>query len=340
MKMITLGRTGLSVTQVGFGALPVQRASLEEGARLLRRAFDLGINFFDTARGYTDSEEKIGRALSDVRSKLYIATKSGAGDKAAVLNHLETSLRQMKTDYVDIMQLHNPKALPNPDDPNSTFAALAEARKQGKVRFIGISNHSLDVARQAAESGLYDTIQFPLSAISSAGEFRFVEECAERNIGVIAMKPLCGGMLTDPAPSFAVLRQFENLVPIWGIQRERELDEILALEAHPPALDETMRAKIEKMRESLSGDFCRACGYCLPCPANIPIPMAARMGYLLRRMPWQQFMTTEWRAKMALIDQCQSCGHCRDHCPYQLDPPALLKKMYEDYKSFCAEKDA
>ncbi len=339
MKTTRLGRTGFSVTRTGFGALPVQRLSLEDGARLLRRAYDAGINFFDTARGYTDSEEKIGRALADVRSKLFIATKSGAGDKAAVLQHLETSLRQMKTDYVDILQLHWPRQLPDPADPNSSYAALAQARKQGKARFIGISNHSLAVARQAAESGLYDTVQYPLSAISSAAELRFVEECAARDVGVIAMKPLCGGLLTNPAPSFAVLRQFDNLVPIWGIQRERELDEILALEAHPPALDAAMLAEVEKLRQELAGDFCRACGYCLPCPANIPIPMAARMGYLLRRMPWQQFLSKEWREKMALIDQCQSCDHCREHCPYQLDPPKLLRKMYEDYKSFCAEKE-
>lgn len=340
MEMIRLGRTGLTVTRTGFGALPVQRASLEEGARLLRRAYDAGINFFDTARAYTDSEEKIGRALADVRSKLFIATKSGAGDKTTVLQHLEASLRQMKTDYVDILQLHTPRQLPDPADPNSAYAALVEARKQGKARFVGISNHSLAIARRAAESALYDTIQYPLSAISSAGEFRFVEECAARDVGFIAMKPLCGGMLTNPAPSFAMLRQFENLVPIWGIQRQRELDEILALEAHPPALDAAMRAEIEKMRQELAGDFCRACGYCLPCPANIPIPMAARMGYLLRRMPWQQFLSKEWREKMALIDQCQSCGHCRDHCPYELDPPKLLRKMYEEYKSFCAEKES
>jgi predicted aldo/keto reductase-like oxidoreductase len=339
MRTIRLGRTGLSVSGTGFGALPVQRASLEEGARLLRRAFDAGINFFDTARVYTDSEEKIGRALSGVRSKLFIATKSGAGDKATILQHLETSLRQMQTEYVDILQLHNPRELPDPADPNSAYAALAEARRQGKARFVGITNHSLAVARQAAESGLYDTIQFPLSAISSAGEFRFVEECAARDIGVIAMKPLCGGLMTNPAPSFAALRQFGNLVPIWGIQRERELDEILALEAHPPALDAAMRAEIEKLRQELAGEFCRACGYCLPCPANIPIPMAARMGYLLRRMPWQQFLTPQWREKMARVDQCQSCGHCREHCPYELDPPRLLRKMFEDYKAFCAEKD-
>ena len=153
MKMIRLGRTGFSVTKTGFGALPVQRTSLEEGARLLRRAHDAGINFFDTARAYTDSEEKIGRALADVRSKLFIATKSGATDRATVLQHLETSLRQMKTDYVDILQLHNPRQLPDPADPNSSYAALVEARKQGKARFIGISNHSLAVARKAAESG-------------------------------------------------------------------------------------------------------------------------------------------------------------------------------------------
>jgi len=333
---MTLGRTGLTVTRTAFGVLPLQRTALPEAARILRRAFDAGITFYDTARAYTDSEEKIGHALADVRDRVVIATKSGATTREGLLRDLETSLRQLRTDFIDILQLHNPAQLPDPTDPESSYAGLQEAQRKGLVRFIGITNHSRERAVAAVATGLFDTLQFPLAHISSPEDLAVIDLCRMRNVGLIAMKPLCGGLLTNARTAFAFLRQYANLTPIWGVQRWEELEDILALEANPPALDAAVWAEIARDRGALAGDFCRACGYCLPCPAEIPIPMAARMALLLRRMPAQQFLTPEWHGYMQRITACTGCGHCRAHCPYGLDTPALLQRMLADYEAFAA----
>jgi aryl-alcohol dehydrogenase-like predicted oxidoreductase len=334
MERTRLGRTDLQVTRTSFGVLPLQRTPLPEAARILRRAYDAGINFYDTARAYSDSEEKIGHALADVRDRIVLATKSMATTRAGVLADLETSLRNLRTDYVDILQLHNPGPLPDPADPESSYAALLEARAQGKIRFLGVTNHSRERAVAAVESGLYDTLQFPVSHISDDADLAVVDCCRTHDVGLIGMKALCGGLITDARAAFAFLRQYENLVPIWGMQHLHELEQILAFDADPPRLDAAAWARIDADRAALAGDFCRACGYCLPCPAGIPIPMAARMSLLLRRMPFQQFLQDGWRANMARIDDCTACGACRDRCPYGLDTPALLKKMLDDYRSF------
>lgn len=334
MEFTRLGRTQLMVTRTAFGVLPLQRTEIEEAVRILRRAVDGGINFFDTARAYTDSEEKIGQALSGIRDKVIIATKSGATTKSGVLEHLETSLRNLRTDHVDILQFHNPQEIPNPEDPESSYCGALEAQAKGMVRFIGITNHSVARANTALDTGLFDTVQYPFSSISSPEDIALAKRCEAEDVGFIAMKALAGGLLTNARPVFAFIRQFKNVVPIWGIQRMSELEELLALEANPPALDEEMQALVDHDRKALASDFCRACGYCLPCPAEIPIPMAARMSLLLRRMPYRQFMSDEWRAQMHRIRECEDCGHCRAHCPYGLDTPGLLKKMLADYEEF------
>lgn len=334
MEKVVLGRTGLSASRTAFGALPIQRVPLDEAAVILRRAHEGGINFFDTARAYSDSEEKIGHALAPVRGEIILASKSIAQNKAAVLADLETSLRQLKTDYLDIFQLHFVQRLPDPRDPDSLYGAMVEAKARGLIRFIGLTAHRLDIALAAAASGLYDTVQFPLSTVASDSDLGLIEVCREHNVGLIAMKALCGGLLTDAAAAFAFLRQFGNVVPIWGIQRLSELEQFLALERQPPALDEAMRARIGRDRADLAGEFCRGCGYCQPCPAEIPIPTAARMSFLLRRMPPQPWLTEEWQERMARIENCGECGQCRERCPYKLDPPAIMKRMLDDYKTF------
>lgn len=336
MKTLRLGRTNLIVPQLAFGALPIQRTPQPEAGRILRKAFDAGIRFFDTARAYSDSEQKLGEALSDVRSQIVIASKTVATTAQQVREHLAITLGNLRTDYVDILQLHNPETLPNPNDPDSSYAALVEAKRKGQIRFIGITNHRFTVAREAVLSGLYDTLQFPLSYISSEQDLALIDLCKQHDIGVIAMKALCGGLLTNIPAAFAFFRQYENVAPIWGIQREWELDEFLELEAHPPVLDEAMRRDMAADKSALSQSFCRGCGYCLPCPNEVPIPMAARMSFLLRRAPYQQFLTPQWREAMHRIEKCTNCGSCSSKCPYGLDTPDLLKKMLADYDEFAA----
>ena len=336
MQTTALGRSGLKVTRTAFGALPIQRVAKPEAVRILRRAFDAGITFYDTARAYSDSEEKLGEtfAAPSERDQIVIATKSGAPDAEGFSAHLETSLRLLKTDRVDIMQLHNPGVLPAPDDKNSPLHAMLRARGEGKIRFIGITSHNLERARDAVNSGIYDTLQYPLSALSAPEEFELVELCRRTNTGFIAMKALAGGLLNHAAPAFAFLRQLENVVPIWGIQRMSELEEFIALEASPPPLDAAMLAEVERDKAQLGPSFCRACGYCLPCPAQIPIPMAARMPLLLRRSPPAPFLGDDWKARMRLVNNCLDCGRCRVRCPYNLDPPALLRAALADYENF------
>lgn len=334
MEKTRLGRTGLMVTRCSFGALPIQRITFEEAKRLLVKAYGEGINFFDTARAYTDSEEKIGYALSEVRKAIIIATKTFAPDKKTLLEHLETSLGNLKTDYVDILQLHNPAQTPDTEDPDGVYAGLLEARKKGMVRFIGITNHRMDTAIQAVNSGLFDTMQFPLSSLSSQADLELIDQCRKEDVGLIAMKAMSGGLITNAASTFAFLRQFENVVPIWGIQREAELDEFLQLDKNPPALDTALWEIINRDREELAGNFCRGCGYCMPCPAGIEIPLQARISLLLRRAPYQQFLAEGFKEKMELINKCVDCGNCKEHCPYKIDTPNLLKRQLENYTEF------
>lgn len=335
--MIKLGRTGLMVSASSFGALPVQRVSMDEAKKLLRMAYDGGINYFDTANAYSDSEEKIGEALSDVRHNIIISTKSGASDKATLLKHIELSLRRMKTDYIDILQLHNPGTLPDPEDPDSLYGGLLEARKKGWIRFIGITNHRNQLAWDAVLSGKYDTLQFPFSSISDEKDIALAELARDHDMGFIAMKGLAGGLITNARTTFAFMKQHPWVVPIWGIQRESELQEFLELEKNPPAYDEEMKQLIARDRAELAGNFCHGCGYCQPCPVGIPIQNAARMSLLLRRSPYQSWLTDEMNAEMMKIENCLHCGACASRCPYGLDTPRLLAENLADYKQFRAE---
>lgn len=335
MATVLLGRTGIEVEKNGFGALPIQRIALDAAASLLQKAYEGGIRYFDTARSYTDSEEKIGAAFGNgLRQKLYIATKTPSQTAEGFWKDLETSLCLMRTDYIDVYQFHNPSFCPKPGDGTGLYEAMLEAKRQGKIRFIGLTNHRLPVAREAVESGLYDVLQFPFSYLADAKDVELVRLCAEKNVGFVAMKALSGGLITNSAAAYAALAQYENVLPIWGVQRESELSEFLSYIENPPVLTPELAAVIERDRKELAGDFCRGCGYCLPCPAGIDIPTAARMALLLRRSPTENLLSEESQEKMKRVENCIHCNHCANHCPYGLDTPRLLAANYEDYKTF------
>jgi len=334
MKKVRLGRTNLMVSKPAFGALPLQRVEMNEAVRILRKAYDNGITYYDTARAYSDSEEKIGNALSSVRKNIIIATKTQARDRETLVKHLEKSLKKLKTDYIDIYQLHNPEKIPDWEDPESLYGALLKAKKNGTIRFIGITNHRRPIALEAVNSSMFDTIQYPLSLISTEEELKLAEECKKHDLGLIAMKALSGGLITNIPAAVAFLNQYDNIVPIWGIQRETELDQFIELEKNPPLFDEKMQKQIEKDRSELGENFCRGCGYCMPCPAEIPISMAARMSLLLMRSPYQVFLEDNWKALMMKIEDCTECGNCKDQCPYNLNTTELLKQNLAFYKEF------
>lgn len=334
MDKVILGKTGLAVNKNGFGALPVQRVTKKEAVYLLQKAFYHGMNYFDTARMYSDSEEKMGEAFAYTREKIIISTKTGAQNGENFRKDLETSLRNLRTDYIDIYQFHNPAFCPKPEDGSGLYEAMVKAREEGKIRHIGITNHRYKVAEEAIECGLYETVQFPFSYLSGAKELKIVDMCQEKSIGFIAMKALSGGLITDSALAYAYLAEFGHVEPIWGIQREEELDEFLSYQENPPVLTDEMNRKIEEDKKELAGDFCRGCGYCMPCPMGIEINNCARMSLLLRRAPKEGYLSEEWQGKMKQIEKCLQCGKCKEKCPYGLNTPKLLRKNYEDYKTF------
>lgn len=332
MSTVTLGSTGITTEKNAFGALPIQRISQEDAVALLRRAYEGGMTFFDTARSYTDSEVKVGAAFEGMRDKVYIASKTHAADVETFWKYLDITLRNLRTDYLDLYQFHNPAVCPKPGDGTGLYEAMLEAKAQGKVRHIGITNHRLPVANEAVDSGLYETLQFPFCYLASEEDIALANKCKERNMGFIAMKGLSGGLITNSAAAYAFEAQFSHVLPIWGIQRRQELEEFLSYIKNPPAMTDELKAVIEKDRQELIGDFCRSCGYCMPCPAGIDIRNCARMSQLIRRSPSAEHLTPEAQARMMKIEECLHCGQCASKCPYHLDTPALLVKNLEDYK--------
>ncbi len=327
LRKIHLGRTELYVSKTAFGALPIQRITVEESDAILKRAFESGINFYDTANMYTDSEMKIGHALHHVRNQIVIATKSQLFDKEKILKNIDQSLKSLQTDYIDIFQFHNPAELPSED----IYEAVYKEKEKGKIRHIGISSHKINLAFDAVRSGLYETMQFPFSLLSQEKEIELVEECKRTDTGFIAMKAMAGGLINDSRASFGFMEQYDNVVPIYGIQKRSELEEFIALAKNPPLNDDDLKKRIEKSREGLSGDFCRSCGYCMPCPAQIDIPQSARISLLMTRSPSEPYLTKEFAQKMEKVNDCIECGECKSRCPYELDTPKLLKTELDRY---------
>ena len=332
MAKVTLGRTGIVTDKNGFGALPIQRVSFDEASALLRRAYEAGITFFDTAHAYSDSEEKIGYALADVREHIFLATKVKGHTPEAFWKELDQSMRMMKTDYIDIYQFHMAPQCYRPGDGTGMYEAMLEAKAQGKIRHIGITAHKAEIAQEAIDSGLYDTLQFPLSYLSAEKDLALALACREKNMGFIAMKGLAGGLITNSAAAYAWLDQWDHVLPIWGVQRPHELEEFISYMTNPLALDGALTELIAADKKELGGGFCRGCGYCLPCPMGIPINNCARMSQLIRRSPSADFLSLAWQANMEKIEDCINCGQCISRCPYELNTPELLKQHLADYR--------
>ena len=333
MKTIRLGTTGIVTPQNAFGALPIQRISMRDAVRILRRAYEGGMTFFDTARAYTDSEEKMGEAFHGLRGSIFIASKTAATTPEGFWNDLQTTLTNLRTDYLDIYQFHCVNRCYRPDDGTGMYEAMLEARQKGMIRHIGITAHKIGIAEEIVQSGLYETLQFPFSYLASERDLNLVKSCAKAGMGFIAMKGLSGGLLNNAEACMAFMSQFDGVLPIWGIQKDEELEQWLSFFAHEPRLTEELKETIERDRKELLGDFCRGCGYCAPCTVGIVINQCARMSQMIRRAPSEAWLSKEWQAEMEKIDQCIHCGACLKRCPYELPIPELLKKNLEDYRS-------
>ena len=331
---LQLGPTGIEIEKNGFGCLPIQRISKEDAAYLLRKAADGGMNYFDTARAYSDSEEKLGYAFAGMREQVVIATKTMAQTGEALRKDLEASLKALNTGYIDVYQFHNPAFVPRPGGEDGLYDAALEAKKQGKIRHIAITNHRLAVAHEAIDSGLYALLQFPYSYLAGPQEQELVDKCKKNGMGFVAMKGMAGGLIRDGMAAAAWMAQQPGVVPIWGVQHEWELDQFLACVREAPQLTPEYQAVIGKDRSELAGDFCRGCGYCMPCPVGIEINQCARMSLMLRRAPAAGWLSQEWQENMKRIEQCLHCGQCSSRCPYGLDTPRLLEENYRDYQTY------
>jgi len=324
--MITtrLGKTGLEVSRVGIGGIPIQRPSEDEAIKIIHRALDLGINFIDTAAGYGNSEERIGRALAALagrRDQVIIATKSGQPSKAEAMTELERSLKRLRTSYIDLWQTHNVSSFEKyaqVTGPGGSLEAAQEALQAGKIRHIGLSSHNLDIAIKAVKSGLFEVIQFPFNYVTREPEDELIPLAKEYDVGFIGMKPFAGGMLRNATLSIKYVLQFDWVVPDPGIQKVEEIEEIVSIvESGDWDLTPQERQKIEARRAELGTQFCRQCGYCQPCPQEIPISMVMITQGMWKLWPREIFF--DWMGQV--IDKardCAQCGECEEKCPYQL----------------------
>nr|WP_292803090.1 aldo/keto reductase [Methanobrevibacter sp.] len=330
-----LGKTNLEVNKNGFGALPIQRRNEKDSIEILKTAYENGIDFYDTARFYTDSEEKLGKAFENIRENIYIATKTGMETVEEFWNDLETSLKNLRTDYIDLYQFHNISFCPKEED--DLYKAMLEAKAQGLINHIGITTHKITIAHEALDCGLYETLQYPFSYLSGDEELKLVEKCKQLDVGFIAMKAMGGGLIKNSKASFAYINQFDNVLPIWGIQKLEELNEFLSYDS-TTILSEELKLDIENDKEELGVNFCRGCGYCMPCPEGINISLCARMSLWMRRFPTEPNLDETTQETMKKTLDCIECYACVDNCPYELDIPELLKENYEDYQNVLSGK--
>lgn len=330
-----LGKTNLKVNKNGFGALPIQRRNEADSIEILTAAYDAGIDFYDTARFYTDSEQKLGKAFEDVRENIYIASKTGMETVEEFWNDLETSLKELRTDYLDLYQFHNISFCPKAED--DLYKAMLEAKEQGLIRHIGITTHKITIANEALDSGLYETLQYPFSYLSGDEELKLIDRCKDLDVGFIAMKAMGGGLIKNSKASFAYINQFDNVLPIWGIQKLTELNEFLSYD-ESTVLDDELKSAIENDKKELGDNFCRGCGYCMPCPEEINISLCCRMSLWIRRFPTEPNMDEKTQEIMRKTLDCVECYECIDKCPYELDIPELLKENYEDYQNVLTGK--
>jgi len=336
MEKVRFGKTGLMVTRVAFGGIPIMRLTKDEAVQVVREAIDLGINFIDTANGYTDSEEKIGEAIKGMqRDSLVIATKSIAPDKKTFNEHLDLSLKRLGVDYIDIYQLHNVSSESTKDavfGPDGAMEGLEEAVKAGKVRFPGFSSHNIPIAIEIMKSGKFFTVQLPFNYIDIVAADGAIPLAKELDMGFIVMKPLGGGMLSNAALAFRYLMQYDSVVPAPGIEKAGEIREIAALVKKNEALTDEDKKMIERQRVEFGPSWCHRCDYCLPCPQGVHIASALWVESFFSRMPVHRARVMGGPA-IEKARTCLECGDCVKRCPYNLDIPALLKEKIKFWDS-------
>ena len=336
MEKVRFGRTNLMVSKVAFGGIPIQRLSHADAILVVKEALRLGINFIDTAYGYSDSEEKIGEAIQGIpRSELVIATKTPANDKNTLLEHLDLSLKRLGTDYIDIYQLHGVSSKAKQDAvfaPGGAMEGLADAIQAGKVRFPAFSSHSITAAIDTMKTGKFDAIQLPFNFIDTAAADEAIPLAKELDMGFIAMKPMGGGLLDNAGLSFRFLGQYDSIIPDPGIETVDEIREIAAIAEKNEPLSAEDKTEIEKLRIEMGSTWCHRCEYCQPCPQGIGISGALCLRSAFRRMPLERVQAF-FGQSVEKARTCVSCGDCVKRCPYNLAIPALLKEAVRFWDS-------
>jgi len=339
MRYIKFGNTSLNISELGFGGIPIIRLNKVSAVKLVRRAYERGITFYDTANAYRDSEEKIGCAFQGMREKVVIATKTLRRDAQGATQQLENSLRMLKTDFIDLYQLHQiaqEKDLNAVIAPGGALEAVFKARKEGKVRFIGVTSHNLSMALNLVKTDLFSSIQFPFNFIEEVAKDELHAIAKERGLGILAMKPFAGGMIDNADIAFKFLRQYPDVVPIPGFDSVDGVDEIISFYERPNVVTEQDWQLMEKYRTELGKHFCRRCEYCQPCPNGVMITIA--MGYKILASRMSPVVSVDFaRAAMESVKLCDECGTCLERCPYELPIQEMLKANYDLYKRHRAE---
>ena len=327
MEYRTLGKTGLTVSRMGFGGIPIQKIDAEGTKVLMHRLVEEGVNYIDTARGYTVSESYLGYALEGIRDRFVLATKSMARTKEAMAQDVATSLQNLRTDYIDLYQIHNPSAkdLEQVQAPDGALAALQEAKKAGKIGHIGITLHAVDMFTKAVELPWVETIMFPYNIVETQAE-KLIAKCAEKNIGFICMKPLAGGAIDDAEVALRFVASNPNVtVVIPGMADVQEIDQNIAAMANTAPLNAEELHKIQKIRSALGTNFCRRCNYCAPCAAGINIPFVFMLEGYFTRYHLEDWAISRYEKMGKTATDCIGCGVCEDRCPYNLPIREMMK---------------
>ena len=333
MQYRTLGKTNLTISRLGFGGIPIQRIDAEGTRTLMHQLKDAGVNYIDTARGYTVSEEYLGYALEGIREDFVLATKSMARTKEAMEADIATSLKNLRTDYIDLYQVHNP----TPDQlkqvvaPGGALEALLEAKAAGKVGHLGVTAHSLDTFKMALEMDWVETIMFPYNIVESQGQ-DLIHACAEKNIGFVCMKPLAGGAIEDATLALRYICANPDVtVVIPGMADPKELEQNIAAAADTAPITEEEQKKFQAVRDDLGTQFCRRCNYCQPCTAGISISNVFLFQGYLRRYGLGDWAKNRYSALEKKASDCVDCGLCESRCPYNLPIREMLKAAAKDF---------
>jgi predicted aldo/keto reductase-like oxidoreductase len=347
MKTIRLGKTGLEVSRLGMGGIPILRPPADGAVKVIQHALHLGINFIDTAVGYGDaerahanigSEERIGKAVANCRDRVFLATKTTGRDRSTALEHLELSLKRFNTKYIDLWQFHNISTFEEYErvlSPGGAMELAQEALKAGKIKHIGVSTHSLDMALKAVSSGHFETVQFPFNFINNEAAETLVPLAKKHDVGLIAMKPFAGGRLRDVHLAIKYLLSFGNVVPVPGVKTVEEIEEIVNIVNGSWRLTSEDRQEMVKIRAEMGTKFCQWCGYCQPCPQKVNIPQLMNARNI--NSYGEGFFSSVMEA-VETAKNCINCGVCEEKCPFHLPIRETITKNMKFLETLAPQK--